>query len=187
MQKFRGFIAIEIDNFPKIKQLEREIKKTNSKIKSVELKNIHITLKFLGDTSEDQIGNIENIMKNVIKDIEPFDIILKGVGVFPNRKYIKIIWIGILQGKPIIEIASRIDKQLTNIGFKREKKVFSPHLTIARVRSLINKNEILHIIDKYEKIEFGKLKVNSIKLKKSELTAKGPIYTDIKEIKLKGG
>ena len=91
MQKFRGFIGIDIDDFPKIIEFEKEIKKTNSKIKLVELKNIHITLKFLGDTSEDQIRNIENIMKNAIQDIEPFNITLKGVGVFPNKRYIKII------------------------------------------------------------------------------------------------
>ena len=146
MQKFRGFIGIDIDDFPKIIEFEKEIKKTNSKIKLVELKNIHITLKFLGDTSEGQIRNIENIMKNAIQDIESFNITLKGAGVFPNKKYIKIIWIGIHQGEPIIEIAYRIDKQLSNIGFKREKKVFSPHLTIARVKNVKNKNSMVKVV-----------------------------------------
>ena len=95
MQKFRGFIGIDIDDFPKIIEFEKEIKKTNSKIKLVELKNIHITLKFLGDTSEGQIRNIENIMKNAIQDIESFNITLnqsnKSAIIHNNRSIITFI------------------------------------------------------------------------------------------------
>jgi 2'-5' RNA ligase len=94
------------------------------------------------------------------------------------------MWIGIKNGVQIGKIASKIDEQISGLGFKKEKRDFSAHLTIARVRSAKNKEKILQIIEKYRDMEFGNFKVNYIKLKKSELTSKGPIYTTLREIKL---
>ena len=105
MSKFRGFIAIDIKTFPKLIEFKNEIKKTNANIKLVEPENIHITLKFLGDTSEDQIDDIEKKMRLAAIGIDPFNIKLKGAGVFPNQNYIKVIWIGIKMGEHIESIA----------------------------------------------------------------------------------
>jgi len=184
MPKFRGFIAVDIDSFPKLIQFENEIKKTGANVKLVEPDNIHITLKFLGDTDENQIERIEEIMKDSVKDIDPFKVQLIGAGIFPNQNYIKVMWIGIKNGEKIGRIATKIDEQLSELGFKKDKRGFSAHLTIARVRSVKNKEKLLQIIEKYRDIEFVTFEVKSIKLKKSELTPKGPIYTTLKEIKL---
>jgi 2'-5' RNA ligase len=184
MSKFRGFIAIDIDSFSKLIQFENEIKNTGANVKLVEPKNIHITLKFLGDTNEEYIDQIEDIIKKAVKETNPFEIQLKGAGVFPNQNYIKVMWIAIKKGEPIVEIAKKIDEQISKLGFKREKRGFSAHLTIARVKSAKNKEKLIQIIEKYSDIEFGIIKVDSIKLKMSELTPKGPIYTTLKEIKL---
>jgi len=184
MSQFRGFIAVDIDVFPKLLEFEKEIKETGANVKVVEPENIHITLKFLGDTSESQIGEIDKIMKDAVKGIEPFNIQLKGAGVFPNQNYIKVIWIGIKQGEPIGLILRKIDEQLSKIGFKKEKRGFSPHLTIARVKSAKEKDGILHVIEKYRDVHFVDVRVNSINLKKSDLTPKGPIYTTLTDIKL---
>ena len=75
-------------------------------------------------------------------------------------------------------------EKISELGFKKERRGFSAHLTIARVRSVKNKDKLLQIIEKYRDIEFAKIKVDSIILKKSELTSKGPIYTNLCEIKL---
>jgi 2'-5' RNA ligase len=184
MSKFRGFIAIDIDSFPKLKQFENEIKNTGANVKLVEPENIHITLKFLGDTNEDLTDQIEEIIKNAVKGKDPFEIQLKGAGVFPNQNYIKVMWIGIKNGEKIGKITKKIDEKISEFGFGREKRGFSAHLTIARVKSAKNKEKLLQVIEKYRDIEFGIFKVNSIKLKKSELTPKGPIYTTLKEVKL---
>jgi 2'-5' RNA ligase len=184
MSKFRGFIAIDIEPFPKLVQFENEIRNTGANVKLVEPENVHITLKFLGDTDEGYINQIGEIIKDAVKETDSFEIQLKGAGVFPNQNYIKVMWIGIKNGVQIGKIASKIDEQISGLGFKKEKRDFSAHLTIARVRSAKNKEKILQIIEKYRDMEFGNFKVNYIKLKKSELTSKGPIYTTLREIKL---
>ncbi len=184
MSKFRGFIAIDIDVSSKLIDFDNEIKKTGANVKLVEPKNIHITLKFLGDIEESIIENIERIMKESITEIKPFGIQLKGTGVFPNQNYIKVVWIGIKQGDQIGIIAHRIDEQLGSLGFKKDKRAFSPHLTIARVKSAKNKDKLLQTIESYSDTVFTDMIVDSIKLKKSDLTPKGPIYTTLKDIKI---
>jgi 2'-5' RNA ligase len=184
MSKFRGFISIDIGSFQKLVQFGNEIKNSGANVKLVETENIHITLKFLGDTSEEHIEKIEEIMKNSVKETDSFEIKLKNVGVFPNQNYIKVIWIGIENGEIIAEIAKKIDDELSKLGFKKEKRGFSAHLTVARVRSAKSKEKLLQIIEKYRNIDFLSFNVESIKLKKSDLTPKGPIYTTLKDIKI---
>ncbi|UCH71793.1 MAG: RNA 2',3'-cyclic phosphodiesterase [Thermoplasmatales archaeon] len=184
MSQFRGFIAIEINAFKKLIEFEKEIKKTYADVKIVEPENIHITLKFLGNTDESKTDQIEEIIKDAVKEVKPFKIRLKGTGVFPNKSYMKVIWVGIENGDKIILIANEINEKLVEIGFEKEKRKFSAHLTIARVRSAKNKERLLQKIQKYECVEFGDMEVKSVTLKNSDLTPKGPIYTTLKEIKL---
>jgi len=184
MSKIRCFIAIDIESLPKIVEFENKIKQTDTFLKVVKPENIHITLKFLGDTEETLIDKIEEIIKNSVKGEKPFNIKLKSTGVFPNTNYIKVVWIGIEKGEKIGEIAEVIDEGLTKIGFKKEKRKFSAHLTITRVKSAKNKDQILRIINKYKDVEFADIKIKSIKLIKSELTKSGPIYSTLKEIKI---
>ena len=183
MNHFRGFIAVEIPINETIKKLHDEIAKLPTNIKLVELKNIHITLKFLGDTNEDNIENIHRIIQNSVQDIQPFPIQLKGTGVFPNQNYIKVIWIGIEKAEKMSLISSSLNTQLSPLGFKKEKRGFNPHLTIGRVKSANGKDQLIQIIDKYKEIIFDEIIVDCIYLKKSTLTPQGPIYETIKEIK----
>jgi 2'-5' RNA ligase len=182
MQKFRGFIAIDIKSFQKLIDFERDIKKTGANVKLVEPENIHLTLKFLGDTDEILINSIEKIMKDSVESMKPFKICLKGAGVFPNERYIKIVWIGIENGDKIAQIASNIDENITKLGFTRDRREFSAHLTIARVKNLKNKQALIDVINKYRDVEFLEINVDTIKLKKSNLTPKGPIYSTLKEV-----
>lgn len=184
MTTFREFIAIDIDSNKKLVEFGNEVKKTGADLKLVEPDNIHITLKFLGDTEETLAEEIEEIIKNAVKETKSFNIQLKGTGVFPNNNYIKIVWLGIQNGEPIAEIAQRIDDQTSKIGFEKEKRGFSPHLTIARVKTASNKDKLLQVLEKYRDAEFADIKVEAIKLKKSELTPNGPIYTDLKVFKI---
>jgi len=184
MVKFRGFIAIDIKLTANILKLLNDIIKLNANIKLVEPKNIHITLKFLGDVQENNIDEIEQIIRKSVNEIEPFKIKLKGTGVFPNKNYIRIIWIGIKDTELLSKIAENIDENLSKLGFKKEKRGFSAHLTIGRVKTAKNKPFLLKVIENYSDFEFSTQEVSSINLKKSDLTPKGPIYTTLKEVKL---
>ena len=81
-------------------------------------------------------------------------------------------------------ISNSIDEKLSKLSFKKEKRGFSPHLTIGRVKTAKNKQRLLEIIENYVDVEFSRQEINSIKLKKSDLTSKGPIYTTIREVAL---
>ena len=184
MNCFRGFIAVDIKPSSEIYSLGREIKQTKTDVKLVEPENIHITLKFLGETQEELIRDIEEIMKESVKGIQPFTVQLKNVGVFPNKNYIRVVWIGIENSEKLRKIAEYLDEHLTQLGFKKEKKSFSAHLTIARVKSSKNKEKLLRVIEKYNDFEFTTNRVDTVKLKKSELTPMGPVYTTVCEIKI---
>ncbi len=182
MGTFRGFIAIEIPAAPKILEFENEIKKSGADVKLVEPHNIHITLKFLGDTEEKQIDEIHKSIQNAVQHSTPFPITLKGTGVFPNENYLKVVWIGIIDNGIISGIARCIDEQLCNLGFQREKRGFSPHLTIGRVKTARNKHQLLQTIQSFRETEFSSENVRSILLKKSDLTPNGPVYTTVREV-----
>jgi 2'-5' RNA ligase len=184
MSIFRGFIAIDITVTPQILTFEKEIEKTGADVKLVEPDNIHITLKFLGDTDEKYIDDIEQSMKESVNGIKPFPITLRGTGVFPNQNYVKVIWVGINDAGHIEPIARAIDTSLAPLGFKKENRGFSPHLTIGRLKTARNKDTLLKIIEHYNTEEFTVQEVQSIVLKKSELTPKGPIYTTLREVRL---
>jgi RNA 2',3'-cyclic 3'-phosphodiesterase len=184
MSTFRGFIAIDIKATPQIITFEKEIAKTGADVKLVEPGNIHITVKFLGDTDENHIDAIEQSMKESVRAIKPFPITLKGTGVFPNQNYMKVLWIGITDEGNIETIARAIDEKLEPLGFKKENRGFSPHLTVGRVKTARNKDQLIKVIENYKTVEFTIQKVQSITLKKSELTPKGPIYTTLKEVPL---
>jgi 2'-5' RNA ligase len=184
MIKLRGFIAIEIKPTSNIQQFINDISKSNADVKLVEYNNLHLTLKFLGDIQENSINDIERSIKDAVHEIQPFTIQLKGTGVFPNKNYIRVIWIGIKNSEILSTISVNIDNNLTRLGFKKDKKGFSVHLTIGRVRTAKNKSALLNIIERYTDFKFSTQEVNSIKLKKSQLTPKGPIYTTLKDIKL---
>ncbi|MCK5261677.1 MAG: RNA 2',3'-cyclic phosphodiesterase [Thermoplasmatales archaeon] len=184
MTKFRGFIAIDVNATPNVLKFLKDITNSNADVKLVEPQNIHITLKFLGEVEEVNIDDIEQIIKGSVKEIEPFTIKLSGTGVFPNQNYIRVIWIGIKDAEIIETISRSIDERLSQLGFKREKRGFSAHLTIGRVKTAKNKQLLLKAIEDYKDSEFSTQEINSIKLKKSDLTPKGPIYTTLREVKL---
>lgn len=184
MATFRGFIAIEIQAVPPIIDFEKAIIKTGADVKLVEPKNIHLTLKFLGETDENQIDTIEQIIKKSVTNIPPFPLMLKGTGVFPNEKYLKVIWIGIISGDNLEKIANSLDEKLVTLGFKKEQRSYSAHLTIGRVRTAKNKEQLLTVIKNHNEKEFLQQEIRSVTLKKSELTPTGPIYTTLREIPL---
>jgi 2'-5' RNA ligase len=184
MALFRGFIAIDIATTPHILSFEKEIQKTGADVKLVEPNNIHITIKFLGDTDENHIDAIEQSMKESVLGVNPFPITLKGTGVFPNQNYLKVIWIGILDEGHIKTISQTIDNKLALLGFKKENRGFSPHLTIGRVRTAKKKEQLLSVVAHQKETEFAVQTVQSLYLKKSELTPQGPIYTTLREVPL---
>lgn len=184
-ESIRSFLAIELDEelVPKILDVQKEFKKTNTNIKYVPSKNMHFTLKFFGNIDSDMVDDISAAIEKVIKNYSSFDLNIKNCGCFPNKNVIKVLWLGLDEGSPIKSLQKDLDKEFKKLGFKKERNFIS-HLTIGRVKSPKNKKEIKETIEKLEDIEIGQMNVSKISLKKSTLTPQGPIYEDIKVFEL---
>jgi len=181
----RSFIAIDIEDpevISKILSIQEEICSSSAKLKPVERENLHLTLKFLGEVEESKLGHVMNIMDDILKKFPQFRMKLKGVGAFPTINRPNVVWIGAEEGREaFVRVASELDRALSKMGFQREKGI-EPHLTIARVKGPIG--NLPEIIRKLSDIEIGYIDVREVKLKKSTLTPKGPIYEDMHVVKL---
>lgn len=185
MSQIRAFLAIDLDNDlkPKINKIIKQFKQIDTRIKYVELLNLHLTLKFFGEIDSDGLKLLENKIENVVSEFEPFNVKVKGCGAFPNNNHIKVIWIGIDEDSIIKELHDKLDSEFVKLGFDKDKK-FSTHLTIGRMKSAKNRNQVESVIEEFSDIEIGEMTVNNIVLKKSTLTPSGPIYKDLKVFEL---
>jgi 2'-5' RNA ligase len=153
---------------------------TNADLKLVEPANIHITLRFLGPISPEMVEKLYAVMKNV--KFSPFNIRLSGLGVFPTLNYPRVVWAGITDGaKELTSIFEQLEPQIHELGFAPDPNGFTPHLTIARVRSGANKQRLVDLVQKQENYDFGIIRADCLRLKKSQLSPKGPIYSTLKE------
>ena len=185
LSQVRAFLAIDLDDDlkPKINNLIRQFKQIDTKIKYVELVNLHLTLKFFGDIDTEGLELLTKAIDNVVSDFKPFNIKIKGCGSFPNKNHIKVIWVGIEDENILKDLHDKLDKEFARLGFDKDKK-FSTHLTIGRMKSAKNKDEVKATIEEFSDIEIGEMEVKSISLKKSTLTPSGPIYEDLEVFKL---
>ena len=187
MASIRTFIAIEIpkDIRNQIAKLQSGVKGLGGKITWVKPENMHLTLKFLGDTDESLIENISEKLSQLALSFNQFEIKVKGVGAFPNFRRAKIFWVGTeTDSSALIELAKKIDQQMSGFGYDREKRRFSAHLTMGRVRDNRGIEPLIKKLQKEELFNPGKFVVKEILFIKSELTKQGPIYTLLKKIKI---
>ena len=175
----RTFVAIEVNNKDVLNSIHKIQTELNIKAKPVELHNMHFTVQFLGEVSEEMIGKISDALNSI--EFSAFSISFASIGVFPKPNFPRIIWIGTDDGVNELEkLAEIIRSKLSHLGFSPDKK-FKPHVTIFRVKNKIE--DLSSKLEKFSSCSFGKQLVSEIKLKKSELTSTGPIYTDLLVVK----
>jgi len=183
VESIRSFIAFDMDNesvLRRIAQLQEVLAKTGADLKLVEPKNIHVTLRFLGNITPTTVEKIHEEMKKV--QFTPFTVSIHGTGAFPNLRYPRVAWAGITEGADQLRsIFNQLEPRLRSLGFAPDSKGFSPHLTIARVKSGRNKAELAKCLTENADYEFGTINAACLRLKRSELTPKGPIYSTLKE------
>jgi len=175
----RTFIAIEVNDQDVLNSIHKIQTKLNIKAKPVELHNMHFTVQFLGEVSEEMIRKISGTLSSI--EFSAFPISFASIGVFPKPNSPRVIWIGTNDGVNELEkLAETIRTKLSHLGFSPDKK-FKPHVTIFRIKNKIE--GISGRLEKFSSYYFGKQIVSEIKLKKSELTPNGPIYTDLLVVK----
>lgn len=168
----------------KLGLLEEELKKASADIKWVEHNNIHLTVKFLGSVNEEDISMIVNIMQEICKKYKPFNLEIKGIGMFPVTRHPRVLWVGAEADEVIESLQREIEQGMTKVGIKEEDREFNPHLTLGRFKTTKGKEALLNIIDLHKKDSFGILNVSSIALMRSDLSPSGARYSRVAEVPL---
>ena len=178
----RVFVAIEITNKDILDSISSIQSQLKIKAKPVSIENIHFTMQFIGEVSDEMSEKIQKELGTI--QFESFEVCIKGIGVFPKPSFPRVIWVGTDEegGKKMSELALEISKKLSNLGFKNDKP-FKPHATIFRVKNKIG--NISNELKEYNSQIFGIQRVVEIKFKKSVLTSSGPTYSDLQVVKAK--
>ena len=189
--KLRIFIAVEVQPATTREQIYKillALRETHADVKWVEKENLHITLKFLGETPEEKLPEIKKMLENLLADKKKFNISLGRIGAFPDTAHPRVIWLGVSEGsRNVGEIAKGIDAQLHAMGFCEEKRAFSSHITLGRVRG---SKHLKNLTDKIEALNHstdetaGRFVVNHISIMESKLSPRGPEYVAHERIPL---
>ena len=181
----RAFLSYDISDpvfLGRIERLQFELKATGADLKLVSPKIMHFTIRFLGEIEKVEKDQIVDALRGKVENFE-LDLNFRGVGAFPDEHRISVIWIGI--DKSSAEILEKKAGEINSLlkcvpTLKNEKEEkFSPHVTISRVRSGKNKENLADFLRGHRNDEFGSTKINNLRLKLSELTPSGPEYSDL--------
>jgi len=180
-ERVRSFVAVDIDNpgiLSAVSAAQRDLRATGADLKLVETQNMHLTIWFLGEIPRQTLESVKEALGGV--KFSPFDLKLAGIGYFPGGRSVQVIWAGIEDpADQLNNIYKQLRERLTPLGFKPDRRGFSPHFTIARVRSGRGRDPLLARIGDMRSAVLGLQHVDTLKLKRSDLTPKGPIYDDL--------
>ncbi|MGC9780494.1 MAG: RNA 2',3'-cyclic phosphodiesterase [Candidatus Heimdallarchaeota archaeon] len=181
----RSFFAVDLEDkeiTKKIVDIQSQLEFPDTRIVFVAPENLHFTLKFLGDIEERIVPELEKAAQNI--SFNDFELELSGMGCLPNYSYINALYIGVTKGlENLATIAKELESLSGKFNFKKETRSFRAHLTIGRVKRIRDKNPLISKIKENEETYFGKINITSFKLKKSDITPQGPIYTNLFEVK----
>jgi 2'-5' RNA ligase len=140
--------------------------------------SIHLTLKFFGDISENRVAEISVIAGKATAAIRPFELAIGGVGVFPDMKRPRVVWLG-MNGDVtrLVAFQRELDRALQGVGFPGEERPFRPHLTLGRIKSPKGIMGLAEALTKGETYTAGRFTAFGLGLFKSDLTPQGAIYT----------
>lgn len=191
----RTFVAVELedDSRSAIAQLQASLKRElgqhgrDVRLQWVRPESMHLTLKFLGDVDETQILNILEALQIAGQDQPAFSLDVQGVGVFPDLRAPRVLWLGLSRSTDrLVSLASRVDTVLHPLGFEREVRPFTPHLTLARIKE--GSREVGKALTETgitrQSHRIGTVPVKAIALMKSQLGSTGSVYTRLGEAPL---
>jgi 2'-5' RNA ligase len=201
----RVFLAVELSQElrAELADVQQELKQKiepemnrNMRISWVQPDKIHLTIKFLGDMDEQVIDPLLGAVEQAIRSQRSVNVPLERLGAFPRPHNPRVLWVGPsenweqgVEGKRVTEIHGAIEQACESLGFLREAKPFSPHLTLARVKTGERHSGVAlaksGVLDR--PISLGSLAVESVVLMKSDLKQTGSVYTRLWEARLRAG
>jgi len=186
----RAFLAVEISEEIRenVAALQSDLRGVRARVKWVRPANMHLTLVFLGDVAEEVIALMAEEADRVAADSGPFTCEVAGIGFFGRPRAPRIVWAGVGDGAgQLSEIQARLASTARQLGVEVEDRPFTPHLTLARVRSPAHAKELVTGIEARREEKFGRFEAERIALIGSRLEADGPVYTVLHESRLTGG
>lgn len=186
----RSFVAININEKVRneISNLQTALKnEIKHNIRWVDPVNMHLTLKFLGEIPESSLASLYSAISHATSGISSFNLSFKGMGVFPNIKNPRVIWVSVDEGKEeISSLYNRINRSLETLGFnnKKTKSPFTAHLTLGRVKSSLKNDNLSEVLYNHAAFTSTLMVVQKIVFFKSILRREGPLYVPLKEFLL---
>jgi RNA 2',3'-cyclic 3'-phosphodiesterase len=191
MNPLRTFIAAEISSEVRSSamRLINRLRDSQAKVKWIEAENLHFTLKFLGDVAAERINDVCRAVEEAASPFTPFELVAKGCGAFPSPSRPRTVWLGVEEGtEPMELLAQAIERLLEPLGFAREHRRFTPHLTLGRVRegSAAGLKQLSELLGKYAEFDAGSMVVDEVTVFSSTLRRGGPKYEPLARIALRG-
>jgi RNA 2',3'-cyclic 3'-phosphodiesterase len=180
-------VALEAALGRAVAELPRRLNSAGAAFRWVPPKNLHLTLKFLGEITEERVTRVADAAREVAGRSRPFSITLGGLGAFPSPKKPQIVWIGVVQGaERLIELARDLDVTLRRVKFPQDDRPFRPHLTIARAAHGRPLPDLSGPVGRMRGVMVGTQSVDTLLVMESTLAANGSIYRSVEEVRLGG-
>jgi 2'-5' RNA ligase len=186
MSKIRIFIAIDIPETQRahLASLQSELRPLGGRVSWPRPEGIHLTLKFLGDVEESRINEVADAVTKAAVGRSSFKIRIAGTGAFPNVRRPRVLWVGVKDSSGLVrDLARSIENNLKDVGFPRENREFSPHLTLGRVKESRGVEPLMDRL-RGEKFDAGEFEVKEVVVVRSDLKPTGAVYTPLRRIPL---
>jgi 2'-5' RNA ligase len=183
----RTFIAFRIEPLEEmsacIEHLQDALR--TEKMKWVDPGKLHITLRFLGDTDPGQVQETGRILGETVQHFESPEVAFRGLGLFRNIRDPRVLWIGMDTGIILPELKTALDHELEGIGFPPEERKFRPHLTLARIKFIRDRESLGDLISEYSDTLFQQNRIEELIYYESILRPEGPEYIPLRKTSFK--
>jgi 2'-5' RNA ligase len=187
MASIRAFVAIELSDeaIEELDRLQRKLKEQSPQdaVRWVRPQSIHLTLQFLGDVDSERVEAIAEALREISLDRAPFTFEIRELGVFPNARQPRVVWVGIVEPSGALAALQKgVAEALEPLGFEPEKRAFTPHLTLGRASRQAHRRalaELGELITRFKAGSLGQVFVNRIVLMRSDLRPGGAVYTPL--------
>jgi 2'-5' RNA ligase len=184
----RLFVSVDLPPplEPKVRDLQSYLRGTRADLRFTKPEQAHLTMKFVGDTPEESVGEVEDIVEEAAAEVEPFRVELGGTGVFPSRDYVSVVWVGVREGRDgLTRLHDELEERSVGRGLADEAEHdYKPHVTLARMNSGRGRSEVLNFLDETEDVSLGGFEVSRLRLKSSVLRDDGSVHDTVYEAEL---
>lgn len=180
----RTFVAVKIPVTSALRPVLRSLATMNWPVAAVPPDNLHVTLKFLGETPIESRDVIQKQIAELVIEQPPFVLRVVGLGAFPHVDRPSVVWAGLSNAEPLVSLAQRLEVALEPLGFAREPRPFHPHLTMARVKGR-PPHELFELLRQHANTEFGTVEIQAIDFIRSDRERDGARYSTLLSCELK--